>query len=343
MPAATGPQYAGARLAIFWKDLNMLRNVGINPIAGLHVQTDASGGAGNNVCYVTWWDVGEFNTVSGTGVQGHTQWTFQMVLFEATGVVQFRYGNVPVYATASTTTVGCHATIAGFSPGRIGGVLGNNSVNPQNRDLSLEVPFATMPEGAFGNMGQVAVAAPVVGGLQYGGRMFGGQTVSWNAVNVPPGTVLGAQLVDVGATRPGLQFPGITAPGCMLSTTTGGVVVGAVRAAGLDRDRHGPVGGAARLRGHRDLRPVRRAGRAARRPQPGHGVEQRDQTPHRTELTGGLTPAPAAHLERIGDPLGGAHGCGSPKGHLAQRASIIRRRRNRVQCARASSHRLNGP
>lgn len=224
VPAATGPQYAGARLAIFWKDLNMQRNVGINPIAGLHVLTDASGGAGNNVCYVTWWDVGEFNTVSGAGVQGHTQWTFQMVLFEATGVVQFRYGNVPVYATASTTTIGCHATIVGFSPGRIGGVLGNNSVNPQNRDLSFEVPFTTMLEGAFGNMGQVAVTAPVVGGLQYGGRMFGGQTVTWNAVNVPPGTILGAQLVDVGATRPGLQFPGITAPGCMLSTTAGALL-----------------------------------------------------------------------------------------------------------------------
>jgi hypothetical protein len=224
VPATTGPQYAGARLAIFWKDLNMQRNVGINPIAGLHVKTDVSGGPGNNVCYVTWWDVGEFNTVSGAGVQGHTQWTFQMVLFEATGIVQFRYGNVPTYATSSTTTAGCHATIVGFSPGRIGGLSGTNSVNPQNRDLSLEVPFATMPEGAFGNMGQVAVAAPVAGGVQYGGRLFGGQTVTWNAVNVPPGTILGAQLIDVGATRPGLQFPGIIAPGCMLSTTAGALL-----------------------------------------------------------------------------------------------------------------------
>ena len=73
-------------------------------------------------------------------------------------------------------------------------------------------------------MGQVALASPVVGGLQYGGRLFGGQTVTWNAVNVPPGTILGAQLIDVGAFRPGLQLPGITAPGCMLSTTAGALL-----------------------------------------------------------------------------------------------------------------------
>jgi hypothetical protein len=220
VPGTTSLPFSGARLAIFWKDLNMVRNVGLNPAAGLHVVTDTSGGAGNNVCYVTWWNVGEFNTVSGAGVQGHTDWTFQMVLFEATGVVEFRYGNVPTFATASTTTTGSHATIVGFSPGRIGGATGINSVDPRNRDLSLETPFATSPEGPFGHMGLQASASPVTGGVQYGGRMFGGQTLTWNAVNVPPGTILGAQLIDLGANRPGFQFPGITAPGCILSTTT---------------------------------------------------------------------------------------------------------------------------
>lgn len=224
VPGTTSPPYSGARLAIFWKDLNMVRNVGINPLAGLHVRTDTSGGAGNAVCYATWWDVGEFNVVSGAGIQGHTQWTFQVVLFEATGVVQFRYGNVPTWATSSSTTTGCHATVVGFSPGRVGGVTGTNSRNPQNRDLSLEVPFATSPEGASGNLGLVATASPVVGGVQYSGRMFGGQTVTWNAIDVPPGTILGAQLLDLAPSRPGLQFPGITAPGCMLSTTTNAIL-----------------------------------------------------------------------------------------------------------------------
>lgn len=219
--ATSVPPYSGARLAILWKDLNMLRNVGLNPLAGLHVKTDTSGGAGNAVCYVTWWDVGEFNVVSGTGIQGHTDWTFQVVLFEATGVVQFRYGNVPAVATSSTTTANCHATIVGFSPGRIGGATGTNSRDPQNRDLSLEIPFATSPEGANSNMGLTAIASPNIGGAQYAGRMYGGQTITWNATNVPAGTILGAQLIDLGASRPGFQFPPIVAPGCMLSTTTG--------------------------------------------------------------------------------------------------------------------------
>ncbi len=225
-PVATTslPPYSGARLAILWKDLNMVRNVGLNPAAGLHVFTDTSGGSGNAVTYVTWWDVGEFNVVSGAGIHGHTNWTFQIVLRESNGVVEYRYGAVPAIATASTTTVGCFATVVGFSPGRIGGAAGVNSVNPQNRDISLESPFSTKPEGAFGNIGQQAIAAPTIGGVQYGGRMFPGQTITWNAVNVPPGTILGAQLLDVGASRPGLQLPTITAPGCMLSTSLSAVV-----------------------------------------------------------------------------------------------------------------------
>ena len=216
--------HSGARLAIYWHDLNMQRNVAQSPNCGLHVKTDTSGGPGNAVCYVTWLDVGEFNTVSGVGVTGHTVWNFQCVLSEASGTVEYRYGNMPTWATASTTTVGCDAAIVGFSPGRIGGATGVNSVDPQSRDLSLELPFLTSVEGTSGNIGQLAIATPFPGGEQYGGRMFAGQTVTWNAVNVPVGTILGAQLLDLGATRPGLMFPGITAPGCVLSTTTGALL-----------------------------------------------------------------------------------------------------------------------
>lgn len=220
---ATGPQYSGARHAIFWTDLNMQRNVGLNSNAGLHVKVDTSGGPGNSVCYVTWWDVATFNVVSGTGVQGHVVWTFQIALFES-GLVQYRYGGVPAVVGASTVTVNCYGAMVGFSPGRIGGATGVNAVDPQNRDLSLEVPFSTRPEGTRGNLGQVAVATPNAGGAQYGGRMYPGQTMTWNAVNVPPGTLIGAQLLDLGSSRPGLQIPTITAPGCMLSTTTGAVL-----------------------------------------------------------------------------------------------------------------------
>lgn len=216
---ATAPLYSGGRLALLWHDLTMVRNLATNPACGLHVKT--VGSSPNQVCYVTWWDVGEFNTVGGTGVTGHTVWNFQCAIHEATGVVEYRYGNVPNYATSSTTTAACNSLIVGFSPGRIGGLAGVNSVNPQSRDLAVEVPFTTSVEGAVGNVGQTAVAAPEAGGSQYSGRLFAGQTVTWNANNVPPGAILAAQLLDLGASRPGLQFPTITAPGCMLSVTTG--------------------------------------------------------------------------------------------------------------------------
>jgi hypothetical protein len=216
----TAPLYSGARLAIYWTDLNMQRNVGLNGQAGMHIQVDTSGGPGNNVCYVTWWDVATFNVVGGTGVNGHARWTFQMVLFES-GIVQLRYGSMPNFAGASTVTTDCFAAMVGFSAGRIGGLSGVNSADPQNRDLSLEAPFSTRPEGGAGNLGQRALTTPNAGGGQYGGRLYPGQTATWNAVNVPAGTILAAQLLDVTSSRPGLQVPTITAPGCMLSTSTG--------------------------------------------------------------------------------------------------------------------------
>ena len=223
-PTPLPPAWNAARFAIFWKDLNMLRNVGLNPAAGLHAFTDTTGGAGNAVCYLTWLNIGEFNTVSGAGVNGHTNWTFQIVMSEASGTVEYRYGNVPAFATASSTTPGCFATLVGFSRGRIGGLLGVNSVDPQNRDISLEGTFTTAIEGAVGNMGQQAVALPNAGGTQYGGRLYSGQSVKWNAVNVPSGTIIAAQLLDVAANRPGFQFPTVTAPGCILSTSAGAIL-----------------------------------------------------------------------------------------------------------------------
>jgi hypothetical protein len=217
----TATAHSAARFAIWWHDLNMLRNSALNAAAGLHVVTNTAGGPGNSICYVTWWDVGEFNVVAGAGVAGHTRWTFQIAMHEATGVVQFRYGPMPAFATSSSTTLGSHAAIVGYSRGRIGGFGGVNSTNPQNRDLSLEGTFTTQVEGARGHVALTALASPNAGGVQYGGRMYAGQTLTWNAANLPPGAILGAQLLDTGASRPGLQLPGITAPGCMLSTTTG--------------------------------------------------------------------------------------------------------------------------
>jgi hypothetical protein len=210
-----------ARLFPFWNDLTAARNTATSPNCGLHVLTDTSGGPGNAVCYVTWHDMGLFRTVTGTGVGGHAVVQVQVALHEATGVVEFRYGTMPPFVSHWTATAAALHTAVGFTRGRIGTV---GSVDPQSRDLSVETPFATAVEGAVGNLGQVVTTTPVAGGAIYGGRLFAGQVATWGATNVPPGTIVAAQLLDVAASRPGLQLPGITAPGCMLSTSLGAVL-----------------------------------------------------------------------------------------------------------------------
>lgn len=192
------------RIAAYWRDLHAGFNTATNPNSGLHVLT--VGAAPNRVCYVTWFNVGAFNTVNGVGIGGHSVIDFQMAIFETSNVVELRYGRVPPYATVSTGL-----TIAGFSRGLIGTVA---SVDPQTRDLSVEVPFVTSLEGAAGNIGQRIVATPAAGGVQYGGRAFAGQTLTFDAVNVPAGTLLGVQLLDFVANRPGLNIPGIHPTGC---------------------------------------------------------------------------------------------------------------------------------
>ena len=211
-----------ARLFAFWHDLNPARNTATNPNCGLHVQTDTTGGPGNAVCYVTWFDTALYRVVTAAGAGGHSVIRFQAVLYEATGVVEFRYAQMPQFVGHWTTAVGTLHGVVGFTRGRIGGAVG--SVDPQSRDLSLETPFVTRIEGATGNIGQTVATTPVVGNPVYGGRLFTGQTAIYGAVNVPAGTIIGAQLLDVGASRPGLQLPTITAPGCMLSTSTGALL-----------------------------------------------------------------------------------------------------------------------
>jgi hypothetical protein len=210
-----------ARFMPYWNDLHAGRNTATHPNSGLHVQTDTSGGPGNAVCYVTWLDVGLFRTVSGTGIGGHAVLNFQCVLYEATGMVEFRYLSMPPFVSHWTTTTNALHTVVGFTRGRISGV---GSVDPQSRDLSHETPFATSVEGAAGNMGQTVTTTPVVGGAIYGGRLMPGQTAIYGAVNVPAGSILAVQAIDTSANRPGLQIPTITAPGCMLSVTFGAAV-----------------------------------------------------------------------------------------------------------------------
>lgn len=209
----------GPRLAVCWHDLHAGRNTTTHPGSGLHVQNDTSGGPGNTVTYVTWLNVGKYNVNSLlTTVAPHAVYNLQCAIYEATGVVEYRYGSCSPLSVGGTTGNNYH-TLVGFSPGRIGGSAGVNSVDPQSRDLAFEVPFTTGIEGAFGHIGLVPVQATTVPAT-VPGRMFDGQSITWNAVGVPAGALFGAQMIDLGATRPGLQFPGITAPGCMFSLTS---------------------------------------------------------------------------------------------------------------------------
>ncbi|HEX5051281.1 MAG TPA: hypothetical protein VFZ65_05880 [Planctomycetota bacterium] len=208
---------APARLAPFWYDFNCGRNTLTHPNSGLHVMTDTSGGPGNAACYVTWLDVGVFNSVAAGGTAVHRM---QCVLHE-NGTVEYRYGAMPVFCASTATALGSSAGIVGFTRGRIGSIA---SADPQSRDLSVELPFTTFIEGGTSNIGQTVVSTPFAGGEQYGGRAFAGQSLTWNVDHVPAGTLVGVQLLDIAASRPGFALPTITAPGCMLSTTTSAVL-----------------------------------------------------------------------------------------------------------------------
>lgn len=208
VPRLLGATGTGPRLAPCWYDLHAGRNASLLPNSGLHVRT--TGSAPNRVAYVTWLDVGIFNSPA-AGAAVHRM---QCAMHEATGVVEFRYGNMPTYCANSSGAA--HPAVVGFSRGEIASVL---SVDPQSRDLSHEVPFATSPEGASGNMGLRSVTTPIAGGADYGGRMFVGQSITWDAFNVPAGATIGALLLDFAPSVPGLSIPGIHAPGCVESTT----------------------------------------------------------------------------------------------------------------------------
>lgn len=210
--SATGTWYS-ARFALCWTDLHAGRNTTTHPNSGMHALNDTSGGPGNTDTYVTWLEIGRFNSAT-TG--GQSVNSFQLVLHEATGVVEMRFG------TMGEQWGGC---LTGFTQGRIGGSGGTGSVDPQSMDLSAELsagpfppPFRTWPEGATGNVALTAVSGPLAAG-NYGARWFGGQTVTFDIAGIPAGTTIAWTLLDLAPSVPGIQVPGITAPGCRISTS----------------------------------------------------------------------------------------------------------------------------
>jgi len=216
-----GSTLEGPRVCPCWYDFHCGRNTTWQPTSGLHVRTDASGGAGNRVCYVTWLDVGAYGVFL-SGANGLAVHRLQCVLFEATGVIEFRYGSMPKFVARTGTGT---PAIVGFTRGQ---TIGGPSRDPRSRDLSLELPFTTSVEGTTPHMGLTAVTTPDAGGAHYGGRAFGGQSVRWNVTGIPASAVIGALVLDVAAERPGLQLPGIVAPGCVISVPVGTCILAEV-------------------------------------------------------------------------------------------------------------------
>ncbi len=218
-----------ARMAPFWHDFHCGNNLVTHPGSGLHVVAvpETFLGAGDAECYVTWLNVGEFNTVTGGG---QSVSTMQCVFKQAGNVVEFRYGAMsPITGGSVGNLVN---GITGFTRGRIGAV---NSVDPQSRDLSLELPVGPFPP-AFNtgfeiapNVSLTASSTPLAASTVYGARMFGGQALTWTVGNIPaaPLPIFSFLNLDLGFTRPGFQVPGVfTAPGCLVSTTLAPTILG---------------------------------------------------------------------------------------------------------------------
>jgi hypothetical protein len=183
-----------ARVAPLWFNFHAGRNTTTHANAGLHVLTDTSGGPGNAVCYVTWHKVGLSIT---TAVGGASVNDMQVVLHEATGVIELRYGAMQV----GPGTLG----ITGFSPGRVGTVA---SFHPGPRNLSHELPFVTAPDTGTNAMshGTPSQVRPVIG-----------TSITFQSYNQPANAALGLLCLDLAANEPAVHVPGLMAPGCGIS------------------------------------------------------------------------------------------------------------------------------
>src|SRR5262249_24074013 len=127
----------------------------------------------------------------------------------ANGNVELRYGAINGMRGGPVLT--------GFSRGGTSAVPCND---PGNRDLSLEVPFATRPEGVGSNLtlgvpGPPALGVPTAFGLVH------------PRANRPPTTVVAAVLIDFGRFTPSAPLP-LGNPGCLQTVAVPNVLASAV-------------------------------------------------------------------------------------------------------------------
>lgn len=187
----------GPRMCPALHDWQCGRNTATHAGSGMYVNTDLSGGPGNGVTYVTWKEIGEFNTIALGGVSVNT---FQCAIFE-NGNVEFRYGAMNGDRFGSTVT--------GFSRGQIATV---NAVDPGSRDLSIEVPFRTHPEGTQPALGHGVTARPALG-----------TSISFTGFNHPATALVSGIVISFGTQRPGVSMAPLN-PGCLISLNLSGSV-----------------------------------------------------------------------------------------------------------------------
>jgi hypothetical protein len=219
------------RFMPYFTDLNGQRNTGGDVQAGLHTFAvpETFFGAGDAKLYITWYKMGSFRVPTGSAtVYNHASWTFQMVIHENTGVVEYRYGAMQPFNSTLWTPTLVNAAVVGFSLGRIGATP---SLDPQSRDLSNELtyfpsglPYMTSVEGVTSNVSlRGVVTTGIPGSATQTGRMFGGQALKWDVDNLPPAPLTpGFHLVLVGLSF-GILQPGVdlgsfaySNPGCIV-------------------------------------------------------------------------------------------------------------------------------
>lgn len=173
-----------ARIAVAWMDQHAGRNTTTNPTSGMYVNTDLSGGPGNGVTYVTWNEIGQFNSDQpGANVN-----TFQAV-FSENGTIELRYGAISGMRGS--------AVLTGFSRG---GTTTTPCMDPGNRDLEVETPFTTTLEGVTQAMTLAPSARPF---LSTNGVAA---SITHTVTNIPVNTVFLAVVVDFGIFQPGIPL-----------------------------------------------------------------------------------------------------------------------------------------
>ncbi len=94
--------------------------------------------------------------------------------------------------------------ITGFSRGSVGGA---DVADSGSRDLSHELPATSAPAGPAAALALAASDRPALGA-----------TLAFTAANLPAEPGIGVFVLDLLALQPGLPVPGLTEPGCILTT-----------------------------------------------------------------------------------------------------------------------------